>query len=193
MYLKTLGVCASIVILSCGLLQEASLVASRLWLAHWSSISEQKAYQERNFLMGIYGLLGFGQGLFILVLAVCLALATYSSSKKLHFKLLQTIVHCPMSFFDTTPSGRILNRFTKDIGSLDYHLPRNLQTFLTDGMGLVGTIYIISFATPMVLVAFIPIAVVYVIMQVLYENNYLSLSFISLKKQDIEILDDKIN
>ena len=180
MYLKTLGVCASIVILSCGLLQEASLVASRLWLAHWSSISEQKAYQERNFLMGIYGLLGFGQGLFILVLAVCLALATYSSSKKLHFKLLQTIVHCPMSFFDTTPSGRILNRFTKDIGSLDYHLPRNLQTFLTDGMGLVGTIYIISFATPMVLVAFIPIAVVYVIMQVLYENNYLSLSFISL-------------
>lgn len=193
MYLKTLGVCASIVILSCGLLQEASLVASRLWLAHWSSISEQKAYQERNFLMGIYGLLGFGQGLFILVLAVCLALATYSSSKKLHFKLLQTIVHCPMSFFDTTPSGRILNRFTKDIGSLDYHLPRNLQTFLTDGMGLVGTIYIISFATPMVLVAFIPIAVVYVIMQVLYENNYLSLSFISLKKQDIEILDDKVN
>ena len=193
MYLKTLGVCASIVILSCGLLQEASLVASRFWLAHWSSISEQKAYQERNFLMGIYGLLGFGQGLFILVLAVCLALATYSSSKKLHFKLLQTIVHCPMSFFDTTPSGRILNRFTKDIGSLDYHLPRNLQTFLTDGMGLVGTIYIISFATPMVLVAFIPIAVVYVIMQVLYENNYLSLSFISLKKQDIEILDDKVN
>ena len=193
MYLKTLGVCASIVILSCGLLQEASLVASRLWLAHWSSISEQKAYQERNFLMGIYGLLGFGQGLFILVLAVCLALATYSSSKKLHFKLLQTIVHCPMSFFDTTPSGRILNRFTKDIGSLDYHLPRNLQTFLTDGMGLVGTIYIISFATPMVLVAFIPIAVVYVIMQVLYENNYLSLSFVSLKKQDIEKLDDKVN
>ena len=193
MYLKTLGVCASIVILSCGLLQEASLVASRFWLAHWSSISEQKAYQERNFLMGIYGLLGFGQGLFILVLAVCLALATYSSSKKLHFKLLQTIVHCPMSFFDTTPSGRILNRFTKDIGSLDYHLPRNLQTFLTDGMGLVGTIYIISFATPMVLVAFIPIAVVYVIMQVLYENNYLSLSFVSLKKQDIEKLDDKVN
>ena len=193
MYLKTLGVCTSIVILSCGLLQEASLVASRFWLAHWSSISEQKAYQERNFLMGIYGLLGFGQGLFILVLAVCLALATYSSSKKLHFKLLQTIVHCPMSFFDTTPSGRILNRFTKDIGSLDYHLPRNLQTFLTDGMGLVGTIYIISFATPMVLVAFIPIAVVYVIMQVLYENNYLSLSFISLKKQDIEKLDDKVN
>lgn len=178
MYLKTLGVCASIFILSCGLLQEASLVASRFWLAHWSSMSERKAYQERNFLIGVYGLLGFGQGLFILVLALCLALATFSSSKKLHFKLLQTIVHCPMSFFDTTPSGRILNRFTKDISSLDYQLPRNLQTFLSDGMGLVGTIYIISFATPIVLVAFVPIAVVYVFTQVLYSTSFFILMLI---------------
>lgn len=177
MYLKTLGVCASFVILSCGLLQEASLVASRFWLAHWSSMNEQTASQERNFLIGVYGLLGFGQGFFILVLALCLALATFSSSKKLHFKLLKTIVHCPMSFFDTTPCGRILNRFTKDIGSLDYQLPRNLQSFLSDGMGLIGTIFIIFFATPMVLVAFVPIAIVYVFTQVyhyrlIYSKNY---------------------
>ena len=166
MYLKTLGIYASVVIVSCGLLQEASLVASRFWLAHWSSMPEQKASHERDLLIGVYGLFGLGQGVFLLILALVQAQATFSSSKKLHFRLLQTIVHCPMCFFDTTPSGRILNRFTKDIASLDYQLPRNLQTFVSDGMGLFGTIFIISFATPIVLTVFIPIFVIYVFIQV---------------------------
>ena len=44
-----------------------------------------------------------------------LAFATVRGSKSLHHDLITTVVHAPMSFFDTTPIGRILNRFSQDM------------------------------------------------------------------------------
>ena len=46
-----------------------------------------------------------------------------SASKRLHNLMLHRVLHCPMYFFDTNPSGRILNRFSKDVGFLDEQLP----------------------------------------------------------------------
>jgi ABC-type multidrug transport system fused ATPase/permease subunit len=43
----------------------------------------------------------------------------------LFHKMLDRIVHAPMRFFDTTPVGRILNRFGKDIATIDTQLARN--------------------------------------------------------------------
>uniref|UniRef100_A0A7M6DQB9 ABC-type glutathione-S-conjugate transporter n=1 Tax=Clytia hemisphaerica TaxID=252671 RepID=A0A7M6DQB9_9CNID len=170
-YLKTIGILASLVIVTCGILQEASLVGSRFWLAHWSSLSPITAKLHRNELISVYGLLGLAQGFFVLFLAIVLALASYRSSKKLHFQLLDTILHCPISFFESTPSGRIMNRFTKDIGGLDSSIPTNLRTCLVDGMGLLGVVYVISFATPLVMVAFIPIFVIYILTQRIYVKS----------------------
>jgi ATP-binding cassette, subfamily C (CFTR/MRP), member 4 len=51
--------------------------------------------------------------------AVCMR-----SSKKLHDKSFLSLLHSPMRFFDTNPSGRILNRFSKDMGAVDELLPK---------------------------------------------------------------------
>ncbi|EAR89072.2 ABC transporter family protein (macronuclear) [Tetrahymena thermophila SB210] len=57
---------------------------------------------------------------------ICFALISYSSNKNIHKKMIQSLVRATVLFFDTTPSGRILNRFSSDLGLVDQELPRNI-------------------------------------------------------------------
>ncbi len=50
-----------------------------------------------------------------MIATVVLSIGTLNAAMKLHEKMLSGIMRSPMSFFDTTPLGRILNRFSKDI------------------------------------------------------------------------------
>ena len=77
----------------------------------------------RGEFLGVYAALGLCQALMVLVGAFCLALGAYKASQTLHEKLLYSILRSPMSFFDTTPLGRILNRFSKDVYIIDQTLP----------------------------------------------------------------------
>jgi ABC-type multidrug transport system fused ATPase/permease subunit len=49
----------------------------------------------------------------------------------MHKKLLDRVLRSPMSFFDTTPLGRIVNRFAKDIDVCDNTLPTNIRQVIT--------------------------------------------------------------
>ena len=128
--------------------------------------SSDSAPKSHNRFIEIYAAIGFGQGLCIWLLVFFLALASYNASTRLHVQLLDTVIHCPMSFFDTTPSGRIFNRFTKDINNLDYQIPQNLMSLLVDGMAIAGVIYVMSFVTPYALIFFAVFFVVYFTLQV---------------------------
>ena len=63
-----------------------------------------------EFYLGIYALLGISAGLFMTIASFFRANGTQNASKKLHRDLAARIMACPMSFFDTVPLGRILNR-----------------------------------------------------------------------------------
>ncbi|KAF7280544.1 hypothetical protein GWI33_005747 [Rhynchophorus ferrugineus] len=69
------------------------------------------------------------------------------ASKNLHNKMFSNLLKAPMAFFDTNPSGRILNRFSKDMGSVDEILPRcmldAIQIFLVMS-GILGMVFIVS-------------------------------------------------
>ena len=65
----------------------------------------------------------------IMMLAASVAYGAIKASKTLHEALLSNIMRCPMSFFDTTPLGRIINRFSKDVDTLDAELRMFIQVF----------------------------------------------------------------
>ena len=75
-------------------------------------------------------------------------------------------MRAPMSFFDTTPLGRIVNRFSKDMDVIDENLQRALTDFLWCFFDVIGMIVAISYATPLFLTILPPLAVLYIYIQV---------------------------
>jgi len=73
-----------------------------------------------------------------------------------------------MVFFETTPLGRIVNRFSKDLDTIDDLVPRSIITFLRSTLEMFAVIFIISFATPLFLAVILPLAVLYIFMQRVY-------------------------
>ena len=99
---------------------------SNFWLAYWTE--NEKSKESIYFYLGIYTLICFSEAIFVtfgwtLVVRGCLL-----ASKILHKKLLYKTLRAPMSFFDTTPLGRIMNRFSKDIDVLDNVLPPTIRS-----------------------------------------------------------------
>uniref|UniRef100_T1GCH9 ABC-type glutathione-S-conjugate transporter n=1 Tax=Megaselia scalaris TaxID=36166 RepID=T1GCH9_MEGSC len=86
----------------------------------------------------------------------------------LHLKLLFNTLRVPMSFFDTTPTGRILSRFSKDIDAVDVTLPRIIIDCLWCLFEVLATIVVISISTPIFMAAILPIAVLYYLAQRFY-------------------------
>lgn len=72
-------------------------------------------------------------------------LAGQTSSRKFHEALVRGILRAPMAFFDTTPLGRVVNRFSKDISVLDDRLPATLYMWLSTLCSCVVAVAVISF------------------------------------------------
>ena len=103
----------------------------------------------------------------ILGLALSVSLGAIAASRNLHEQLLSNIVKCPMSFFDTTPLGRIVNRFSKDVDVVDTNLPQMSQSLITTLAPLISTLVVIIYSFPISAAFFVPLAIFFAILQVL--------------------------
>jgi ATP-binding cassette subfamily C (CFTR/MRP) protein 1 len=86
-----------------------------------------------------------------------LALIGIVAARALHNAMLRAVVHAPMSFFQSTPLGRLINRFTKDVSDVDKNLINYTAMFLRGFFQLVSTFALIGFLTPFVLTVFTPL------------------------------------
>lgn len=86
-------------------------IASNWWMA-WANPQTEGDQPKVSpmVLIGVYMALAFGSSCFILVRAVLVATFGLAAAQKLFLKMLRSVFRAPMSFFDSTPAGRILNR-----------------------------------------------------------------------------------
>jgi ABC-type multidrug transport system fused ATPase/permease subunit len=98
-------------------------------------------------------------------------LSAYIASRKLHWIILIGVLHAPMSFFDTTPIGRVINRFARDIDSVDTALPNAFSQSLTALITVVATLIILVYGSWFAIIEFIPLAILFAYIQVsLYDR-----------------------
>lgn len=80
-YLKSIGTCMSLTIISMFLMMEACTVGAGVWLAYWSS-ANITTNEKRNFYLGVYGGIGLGQGLFTFLQAITVVLGSMVASRR---------------------------------------------------------------------------------------------------------------
>ncbi|CAG9854730.1 unnamed protein product [Phyllotreta striolata] len=115
-----------------------------------------------------YGILVF----MLVVIVLCRSLAFFSwcleASTKLHSRMFNNIIYGPMRFFHTNPSGRILNRFSKDIGTLDESLPMALLDTIQIGIYVAAITLVIGSLTIWIIVPTVFIAILFYLMKIVF-------------------------
>ena len=155
-------------ILSAYLLTMFVEILARWWLSYWSEHSSS----GQIFYLVIYALINLATVFSMFARQLLLYLSSIAASKELFQNLLTTILRAPMSFFDTTPIGRVLNRFSKDMYTIDSQLPTTLRAYLGTLSSVIGTIFVISSVTPWFMLSLLPIGAYYASNQRFFVATY---------------------
>ncbi|XP_056010332.1 multidrug resistance-associated protein 1-like isoform X2 [Ostrea edulis] len=177
MYFRAIGLAASLVILAVFIIFQGASVGANIWLSIWTNdkqlanISQANTteYQDRNYMfLGIYAVFGVIQGLLIMIYTLLATYKMVDASRKLHNSMLDNVMRAPMSFFDTTPIGRIVNRFSRDVETTDSTLPMVLRMWLNMFFSTLSTFVVISYSTPLFMTIIIPVLIFYFLVQRFY-------------------------
>ncbi|KAK4407279.1 ABC transporter C family member 5 [Sesamum angolense] len=144
-------------------------IASSWWMA-WANPQTKgdKPRTSSMVLIGVYMALAFGSSWFIFVRAVLVATFGLAAAQKLFLKMLRTVFRSPMSFFDSTPAGRILNRVSIDQSVIDLDIPFRLGGFASTTIQLIGIVAVMTQVTWQILLLVIPMAIACLWMQKYY-------------------------
>nr|XP_046475196.1 multidrug resistance-associated protein 1 isoform X10 [Neodiprion pinetum] len=168
-YLRSIGWFLTVSTIVMNAVFQIFSIGSNAWLSKWSDDNTTVSdTSKRDMYLGVYGGLGLGQAIFTLAASFSLALGSIIASITLHEVMLSNSMKSPLSFFDQTPMGRILNRFGKDVDIIDNTLPNNFRSWIQTFFSAVGTVVAICYSTPLFAVVILPIGVVYYFVQRFY-------------------------
>ncbi|KAL8101971.1 ABC transporter C family member 5-like [Apium graveolens] len=144
-------------------------IASNWWMA-WANPQTAGGQPKTTniVLIGVYMALAFGSSCFIFVRAVLVATFGLAAGQKLFLKMLTNVFRAPMSFFDSTPAGRILNRVSVDQSVVDLDMPFRLGGFASTTIQLLGIVGVMTQVTWQVVLLVIPMAIACLWMQKYY-------------------------
>lgn len=170
-YVKSTSYKYALTVVGLYALVQSIQIGSNIWLKYWVTNSASGNLTLSGYL-GIYAA-------FIVAFVLLSALVTYfamvlaivRAARRLHERLLDKVLRLPMSFFDTTPLGRIVNRFSSDILSVDEMIPWNAFHTVICTFSVLATMIVIALNTPIFL-AIVPfLVIIYGVVQAYYVRS----------------------
>ena len=86
----------------------------------------------------------------------------------MHDAMLKAILRAPILFFDSNPVGRVLNRFSKDIGFNDNQIPEVVFDFMQISLMVSGTIVIVAISNYFIFIVLIPLMFIFMYLREYY-------------------------
>ncbi|XP_024119607.1 multidrug resistance-associated protein 4 [Oryzias melastigma] len=183
LYLKYLQAGANVAVLLfvilVNLLAQVSYIMQDWWLAYWAAEQEkldnknssipigQNVTEELdlNLYLGVYAGLTASTIVFGFVRNLLLFNVLVRCAQALHNRMFNSILRTPVRFFDINPIGRVLNRFSKDIGQLDSLLPLTFVDFVQVFLQILGVISVAASVIPWILIPVLPLLVVFIFLR----------------------------
>ncbi|XP_077177739.1 ATP-binding cassette sub-family C member 8 isoform X4 [Paroedura picta] len=192
-YLSTAGFLLLPLLVLSQLLKHTVMVSIDFWLAQWTSDAISTKVQKKlncsvceaitfnhspySRVFSILSCLGI---ILCFVTSIAVEWTGLKVAKKLHSYLLNKIILTPMRFFETTPLGSILNRFSADCNTIDQHIPATLECLSRSTLLCLSALAVISYVTPVFLIALVPLAVICYFIQ----------KYFRVASRDLQQLDD---
>ncbi|XP_069765084.1 ATP-binding cassette sub-family C member 9-like isoform X1 [Narcine bancroftii] len=188
-YLTSGGFLLLFLLISSKLLKHSVMVAIDIWLAKWTSVhmtptsSNNNAVMDKadqNYYKVWYSLLCSVGIILCLITSLTVEWMGLTAARNLHRNLLNKIILAPVRFFDLTPLGQILNRFSADTNIIDQHIPPTLESLTRSTFLCLSAIGVLSYVTPIFLVALLPFGVAFYFIQ----------KYFRVASKDLQELDD---
>ncbi|KAF1518623.1 Multidrug resistance-associated protein 1, partial [Eudyptes sclateri] len=168
-YMKAIGLFISFLSIFLFMCNHIASLASNYWLSLWTDDPVINGTQQyTNVRLGVYGALGISQGIAVFGYSMVVSIGGIFASRHLHLNLLHNVLRSPMSFFERTPSGNLVNRFSKEIDTIDSTIPPIIKMFMGSTFNVIGACIIILLATPIAAVIIPPLGLVYLFVQRFY-------------------------
>ncbi|XP_047408548.1 ATP-binding cassette sub-family C member 4 isoform X2 [Sciurus carolinensis] len=161
---------------------QVSYVLQDWWLSYWAN--EQSMLNitvnregngtqklDLNWYLGIYAGLTVSTVLFGIARSLLVFYVLVNSSQTLHNKMFESILKAPVLFFDRNPIGRILNRFSKDIGHMDDLLPLTFLDFIQTLLLVISVVSVAMAVIPWIAIPLVPLAIVFLFLRRYFLNT----------------------
>ncbi|XP_037669575.1 multidrug resistance-associated protein 1 isoform X1 [Choloepus didactylus] len=168
-YMKAIGLFISFLSIFLFLCNHVAALVSNYWLSLWTDDRVVNGTQEHTQVrLSVYGALGILQGITVFGYSVALSIGGIFASRRLHLDLLHNVLRSPMSFFERTPSGNLVNRFSKELDTVDSMIPQVIKMFMGSLFSVIDACIVILLATPMAAVIIPPLGLIYFFVQRFY-------------------------
>ncbi|KAM7296729.1 ATP-binding cassette sub-family C member 10 [Ixodes scapularis] len=182
-YWDAVGAWLALAVILFVLLMQVSRTSTDWWLAAWVSWSNSSAVGVPRFMaslrsagggdvlsvfLPVYGGLAVANGFLTLARAFLFAYGGIAAAVKIHDLLLDKVLKAPLWFVESCPAGRVLNRFSTDVWSIDDTLPFVLNILLAQGAALAGTLVVTAYGLPWITLVLLPLGFGYNSLQQYY-------------------------
>lgn len=151
---------------SAGILWFTTLITSNMWLAVWADGAENEPNPWGRYM--IFSLITLAQGFGVIATMIGSNMASVHSCRGLHKDLSSGILLSPLSFFEKTPIGRILNRFSRDMDVIDMWIRLVICCLIIAAIDTFGALCNIAIQAPVFIIVMIPLGAVFSIFPRVY-------------------------